>query len=170
MDFLKLAEERYSCRKFIDKDVEPEKIDNIIKAGLLAPTAKNLQPGRFYRIESKEGLEKIRAITPATFNAHSVLLLCTDAGSAWVNPFDDFNSADLDMGIIVAHMMLAAADMGLGTTCVAWFDTAKVKQEFNIPDNLQPRLLLPVGYPAPDVKVSPLHEQSKPAEEYVTVL
>ena len=170
MEFKELIRRRYSCKKYSDREPEPEKLEAVLEAGRLAPTAKNFQPGKFYRIESKEGLDKIRSITPATFNAHSVILMCTDAVNAWVNPFDDFNSADLDMGIMVAHMMLAATDMGLGTTCVAWFDTAKVKQEFNIPDGLQPRLLLPIGYPAPDVKVSPLHAQSKSAEEYVTVL
>ena len=83
-----------------------------------------------YVIKSEEALEKLRTITPATFKAPVVMLVCTDEASAWVNPFDDFNSHVMDSSIICTHMMMEAEDLGLGTTWVCWFDTAKVKEVF----------------------------------------
>lgn len=170
MEFLELAKKRFSVRKFEDKPVEEEKIQKIMEAGRIAPTAKNLQPTKVYVIKSEEALEKLRAITPATFKAPVVMLVCTDAAEAWVNPFDDFNSAVMDSSIICTHMMMEAEDLGLGTTWVCWFDTAKVKEVFELPEGLQPRCLLPIGYPAADVKPGPMHATRKAAEEIFTVL
>ena len=170
MEFLELAKKRFSVRKFEEKPVEEEKIQKIMEAGRVAPTAKNFQPTKVYVIKSEEALEKLRAITPATFKAPVVMLVCTDEASAWVNPFDDFNSHVMDSSIICTHMMMEAEDLGLGTTWVCWFDTAKVKEVFGLPEGIQPRCLLPVGYPAADVKPAPLHDQRKPVEEIFTVL
>jgi nitroreductase len=170
MEFLELAQKRFSVRKFEDKPIEEEKLQKILEAGRVAPTAKNQQPTKIYVLKSEEALAKIRAITPATFNAPVVLLVCTDEAAAWVNPFDDFNSTVMDTSIIGTHMMMEAEDLGLGTTWVCWFDTAKVKEEFNIPDGIQPRCLFPIGYPAADVKPGPMHPTRKALEEYVTVL
>ena len=147
MDFLTLAKKRFSVRKFEDRPVEKEAYDAIIEAGRWAPTAKNIQPFKVY-----------------------ALILCEDTPNAWVNPFDDFNSSSLDMGIFVSHLMMEAEELGLGTTCVCWFDTAKVKKEFAIPGGLQPRILLPVGYPAADVQPGPMHPHRKEASELVEEL
>lgn len=170
MEFINLAKERFSVRKFEEKPVEKEALDLIIEAGRQAPTAKNIQPFKVYVLKSDEALAKIRALTPATFNAPVVMLLCEDKANAWVNPFDEFNSSAMDMGIMVSHMMLEAQDLGLGTTCVCWFDTAKVKEEFNIPDGLQPRILLPIGHPAADVQPGPMHPFRKEVSEWVEEL
>ena len=170
MDFLTLAKKRFSVRKFEDRPVEKEAYDAIIEAGRWAPTAKNIQPFKVYALCSEAALEKIRAITPVTFHAPVVLILCEDTPNAWVNPFDDFNSSSLDMGIFVSHLMMEAEELGLGTTCVCWFDTAKVKKEFAIPGGLQPRILLPVGYPAADVQPGPMHPHRKEASELVEEL
>lgn len=170
MEFLELATKRFSVRKFEEKPVEDEKLQKIMEAGRVAPTAKNLQPTKVYLLKSDAALEKIRAITPATFKAPAVFLVCTDAANAWVNPFDDFNSHVMDSSIICAHMMLEAEDLGLGSTWVCWFDSAKVKEAFSLPEGIQPRCLLPVGYPAADVKPGPMHAQRKPIEEIFTVL
>ncbi len=170
MDFLTLSKKRFSVRKFEDRPVEKEAYDAIIEAGRWAPTAKNIQPFKVYALKSEEALAKIRAVTPATFNAPLVLILCEDTPNAWVNPFDDFNSSALDLGIFVSHLMMEAEDLGLGTTCVCWFDTAKVKEEFAIPDGLQPRILLPVGYPADDVQPGPMHPYRKEVSAFVEEL
>lgn len=170
MDFITLAKKRFSVRKFEDKPVEKEALDAIIEAGRWAPTAKNIQPFKVYALKSDEALAKIRSITPATFNAPVVLLLCEDTPSAWVNPFDDFNSSALDIGIFASHLMLAVEDQGLGTTCVCWYDTAKVKEAFEIPDGLQPRILLPIGYPAADVQPGPMHPFRKETADLVVEL
>ena len=170
MDFYSLAKERFSVCKFQDRPVEKEKVDRMLEAGRVAPTAKNLQPFQVYVLKSEEALAKIRALTPATFQAPVVMLLCEDIEHAWVNPFDEFNSSAMDLAIMTSHMMLQAQELGLGTTWVCWFDTAKVKEAFNIPEQYQPRVLLPVGYPAEDVKPGPLHAERKALSDYVTEL
>jgi nitroreductase len=165
MEFLELAKERYSCRSFTEQPVEDEKLEKILEAGRVAPTAKNYQPGKVYVLKSEEALAKIRAITPATFNAPVVLLSCADEGSAWVNPFDDFNSAVMDISIVQTHMMLEAQALGLGATWVCWFDTAKVKEAFDLTDCLQPRALLPIGYPGEKGVPGPMHAVRKEKAE-----
>ena len=71
MDFLKLAKERYSVRKFSDKKVEREKLDAILEAGRCAPTAVNYQPQRVLVLESPEALESSRAARPTTSTRRS---------------------------------------------------------------------------------------------------
>lgn len=170
MEMLQLMKDRYSCRKFAPKEIEQEKLDQIMEAGRVAPTAKNFQPVRVYVLKSQEALEKIRAITPATFNAPAVLLFCTNHEEAWVNPFDDFNSDVMDLSIIGTHMMLEAESLGLGTCWVAWFDTAKVREDFALPEGIQPRCMIPLGYRAEDAKPAPLHDQRKALEEFISVI
>lgn len=75
MDFLELVKNRYSCKKFDDKKIEREKLDRILEAGRLAPTAKNFQEQRVYVIESEEGLKKIDDLTPCRYGARTVLML-----------------------------------------------------------------------------------------------
>ena len=78
MDFLQLAENRYSVRKFTERSVEREIIDKILRAGMLAPTAKNLQPQRILVLTSKESLEKLDRATKCRFGAPAAMLVCYD--------------------------------------------------------------------------------------------
>ena len=75
MDFLKLAEERYSCRSFSTKEVEKEKIEKILEAAKLAPTARNLQPQRVLVLTQKEQLEKLNNCTQYGWNAPIIMIL-----------------------------------------------------------------------------------------------
>lgn len=106
MSFSTLCHERFSARKYIDKKVEEEKIAAILEAGRVAPTAKNNQPQRIYLLKSEEALQKIREITPCTFGAPMVLLVCADESRAWTSPFgENYNSAEMDATISCTHMM-----------------------------------------------------------------
>ena len=82
-DFLQLATERYSVRKYSDKQIENEKLEKILKAAQIAPTGNNYQPQRIFVIKSKESLEKVRSFTPYCFNAPLVLLICYDKNVSW---------------------------------------------------------------------------------------
>lgn len=164
MDFTKLSEERYSVRKFDPKPVEPEKLELILKSGRNAPTACNYQPQRILVITD---MEKLKACTKYTFGAPMALLICFDKTKSWVRPIDDDNSGQVDASIVTTQMMLQAADLGLGTTWVGHFDAAKVRVEFNLPESLMPVAILPLGYPASDAAINPLHHKKLPAEEVV---
>lgn len=167
MDFSKLAEYRYSLRKFDHRPIEKEKLDLILRAARLSPTACNNQPQRILVIESKDALEKVRGCTPYHFGAPMVLLVCFEKTSSWVRSFDGKNSGDIDASIVTTHMMLQAADLGLGTTWVGHFDPSLIIKAFSLGENLIPVALLPIGYPAAQASPHPLHEQRLAIEETV---
>lgn len=170
MNFLELTKERYSVRKYADKPVEQDKLEKILAAGATAPTAKNLQPQRIYVLESPEALEKIRGITRCAFNAPVVLMVCGDKEEAWVNPFNDRSSAEMDCSIVTTQMMLQAQELGLGTCWVCWFDVEQTKQAFQIPENQELFALLPLGYPAEESKPAAMHDSRKSLDETVVRL
>jgi nitroreductase len=168
MKFINLAEDRYSLRKFNDKSVEKEKLDLVLKAGQLAPTAGNLQPQRILVIESSEAMGKLKKCTPCHFNAPMVLLVCYDNAISAKRSYDDYDTGDADASIVATHMMLQIAELGLGSTWVAHFDPAAVRKEFSLPERFVPVALLPLGYPAEDAAPNAqMHHSRKPIEETV---
>jgi len=170
MELLELAKARYSVRKFAEKPVEEEKLQKVLAAGACAPTAKNQQPQKIYVLESEDAIEKIRGITRCAFNAPVVLMVCGCKDQAWVNPFNDRSSAEMDCSIVTTQMMLQAQELGLGTCWVCWFDTKKTKEAFNIPENEEVFALLPLGYPAESSHPSSMHDSRKALEETVVRL
>ncbi len=170
MEFSQLIKERYSVRKFADQPVEQDKLEKILEAGRVAPTAKNLQPQRIYVLQSQEALLKIRTIARCAFNAPLVLLVCGDLKEGWVNPFNQRNSTEMDVSIVNTQMMLQAKELGLDSTWVCWFDTAAVKAAFCLPEEIEPFCLLPLGYPAAGVVPSSTHHQRKALSETVIML
>ena len=170
MELLELAKARYSVRKFAEKPVEEEKLQKVLAAGACAPTAKNQQPQKIYVLESPEAVEKIRGITRCAFNAPVVLMVCGCKDQAWVNPFNDRSSAEMDCSIVTTQMMLQAQELGLGTCWVCWFDTKQTKEDFNIPENEEVFALLPLGYPAESSHPSSMHDSRKALEETVVRL
>lgn len=167
MSFINLAEERYSLRSFSNKTVEKEKLDLVLKAGQLSPTACNNQPQRVLVIESEEALEKLKKCTKYHFNAPLALLVCYDKNVSWKRSFDGDDSGVVDASIVATHMMLQAAEIGLGTTWVGFFDPALIIKEFELPGNFVPVALLPIGYPSEDAKPAPGHNQRNSIEKSV---
>ena len=170
MELLELAKARYSVRKFAEKPVEEEKLQKVLAAGACAPTAKNQQPQKIYVLESEDAIGKIRGITRCAFNAPVVLMVCGCKDQAWVNPFNDRSSAEMDCSIVTTQMMLQAQELGLGTCWVCWFDTKQTKEAFNIPENEEVFALLPLGYPAESSHPSSMHDSRKALEETVVRL
>lgn len=172
MSFLKLARERYSCRSFTDQPVEQEKIDRIIEAGRLAPTAVNLQPAKIWVFRSPEALEKLRQTTPFPFvkQAGVVFVIGGDPDAAWKRHYDGKNFVDVDSSIIATHMMLEIQDLGLGTTWVGHFDADKLAALFPEMQGYNLTAMFPVGYPSEVAKPANTHTEYKPTEEMVKVL
>lgn len=152
MEFLKLAESRFSVRDFKTQKIEPEKLDLILEAGRIAPTAANIQPVRVLVIQSDENLAKIGKAANI-YNSPLALLVCADRSSAWVRPFDKMQTTDIDATVVTDHMMLEAADLGLGSVWVCYFKPDVLKKEFDLPENLEPINILAVGYPADGISV-----------------
>lgn len=167
MDFNALAEERYSVRTFDPRPIEKEKLDQVLRAGRIAPTACNNQPQRILVVNTDESMEKLKKCTPYTFGAPTALIICYDAEKAWLRPFDEDNSGTVDAAIVASHMMLQAADLGLGTTWVGYFDPGLVAGEFSFPETYVPVAILPIGYPAKDAAKNELHDKKLPEDEIV---
>lgn len=122
MDFFTLAKNRYSVRKFSERSVEPEKLEKVLEAARVAPTAHNYQPFRIYVLKSKDAIAKIRELTPCAFNAPIVLMVTICRDEQWVNELEKgFLSGQVDAGIIGTHLMLEAWEQGLGSCWVAHF-------------------------------------------------
>lgn len=165
MSFIELAENRYSVRSFSDREVEQEKIDLILRAGQVAPTACNNQPQKILVIKGEEMLAKWHNCTKFNFNETLVILTCYDKNLCWKRGFDGKTSGDVDASIVTTHMMLEAADIGIGSTWVMYFDPELVSGEFDIPENFEIVSALVMGYPAENAVPSPMHSRMKPIEE-----
>ncbi|MDO5755287.1 MAG: nitroreductase family protein [Tissierellia bacterium] len=170
MNFKDLAKKRYSCRSFSDKRVEPEKIENIIKTGILAPTAVNRQPYQIFSVQSKEGKEAIKESTSCTYGADEFLIVGYRKEDAWVREFDDRNFGDVDASIVATHLMMAIFDEGLATTWVGHFDAPRLKEQFSALKDYDLVALFPIGYPAEDGGPSERHFDRKSKDELCTII
>ncbi len=168
MKMIDLAKKRYSVRSFSSRPVEPEKVALVLEAGRLAPTATNAQPQRILVLEGEQEMERLSACTKFTFGAPMALVVCADEEAAWVRSYDGKNHAEIDACIVATHMMLQAAELGLGTTWVGVFHPEKIAQQFGLPKNFVVTAVLPMGYPAEGALPSANHEKRKPLEETVT--
>lgn len=166
-DFLGLVKERYSVRKFSEKKVEKEKVDLILEAAKLAPTACNLQPQRILVLDNEESLLKLKNCTAYHFNAPLAILICYDKEISWKRKYDGKDGGEVDSAIITTHMMLEIANLGLGTTWVGSFDPAVMSSIYELPENIVPIALLPVGYPAEDSVPHSNHESRLELEKTV---
>jgi len=166
-DFITLAEKRYSVRTFKEQAVEQQKLDLVLRAGQVAPTAVNLQPQRILVINREEDLAKLDACTRYRFQAPLALLVCYDQTVSYKRRYDGKDSGEIDASIVTTHMMLAAADIGLGTTWVMSFDPEKIMTACQVPEHYVPVALLVMGYPADDATPSQSHEKRHAIEETV---
>jgi nitroreductase len=167
MSFLALAKRRYSVRKYQDKIVEEEKLQQILEAGRVAPSAANNQSWRLIVVKEKTGLDKLRKAAKI-YNAPLYIIVCGDHRTAWVRPYDKKDAVDIDASIVTDHMMLKATDLGLGTLWICYFDPEIIRKEFNIPEHLEPINILAIGYADGESK-SPdrHHETRKPLKDIV---
>ncbi|MBR0451742.1 MAG: nitroreductase family protein [Oscillospiraceae bacterium] len=171
MDFCELARERYSVRKFDSRPIEDEKLQKVLETGLIAPTAKNYQPFSIYVIRSEDAMAKIKEVTNCSYGAPIVLMFTYDLAEEWLNPLDpSCTSGQQDTSIVATHVMLQAAELGLGTCWVNMFDPTLAAELFDIPETEIPLLLMPIGYAAEDAAPSVNHTTKRPAEELVFYL
>ena len=169
-DFLALATERYSVRSYTGEPVREEDMRSILRAGQVAPTACNLQPQRVFVLQSHEALDRLYRCTRCHFHCPTALLICQDKAACWVRKYDGKPSGDIDAAIVTTHMMLEAAALGVGCCWVMHFNPAAVREEFSLPESLEPVAILTMGYPAQDAAPYPGHSESQPIEDLVTVL
>ena len=150
--------------------MERQKLNAILNAGRLAPTAKNLQEQRIYVIEGEENLKKIDEVTPCRYNAGTCLLVAFNKDTVYTYPNSDRDSGIEDAAIVATHMMLAAADEGVDSCWVNCMDIEKTKAIFSLPDNEEVLMIMDLGYAAPDAQMNPNHNIRKDLKETVIYL
>lgn len=170
MDFKEVVKNRYSCKKFDGRQVEGEKLKIILEAGRLAPTAKNLQEQHVYVIQSNEALAKIDAATPCRYGAPTVLVVAYDKGNVFTYPGGKHNSGVEDATIVATHMILAAANEGVDSCWLNFFDPEKLAEALEIPENEEILMLMDLGYAAEGTGPLPKHTDRKRLEQTVSFM
>ncbi len=148
MDVFEAIRTRRSVRSYEAKQVEPEKLEQVLDAGRLAPSARNLQQWRFVvvreeglRIKLSEAAHGQRFVAEAP-----VVIVACAVSTEHIMPCG-IPSHLIDVAIAVDHMTLAARGLGLGTCWIGAFDPEGVKQVLGIPTEAAVVGLLPLGYP-----------------------
>lgn len=167
MSLLETAKKRYSVRSYSDRAIEEEKLEKILEAAHVAPTAANLQPVKLLVVRSKEGLDKIGKAANI-YGAPVAIIVCADHGKAWKRPFDGKMSTDIDASILTDHMMLEATELDLGTVWICYFKPDVIREEFKLPEGLEPINILALGYTQEVPADSNRHSSMRiPVEELV---
>lgn len=150
MKFIDLVKTRYSVRSYEARPVEREKLDYILECVRLAPSAVNFQPWRFAVVTDSEKLAALKTAYAREWiqTVPCMIVACGNHDEAWHRKTDGKDHADVDVSIAVEHLCLAATEQGLGTCWVCNFDTERCREVMNLPENLEPIALIPVGYPA----------------------
>ena len=149
MDFYKVINKRKSIRGYSSRHVEEAKLNRILEAARIAPSAANRQPWHFIVISDKQKRKELgKAYDKDWFyNAPVIICACGELSSNWVRA-DGKNYNDVDVTIAMDHLILAATAEGLGTCWIGAFDPKVVKEVLDLPVGIEPVALTPLGYPA----------------------
>lgn len=164
MEFSELIKQRYSVRAYKPDVVENEKLHHVLEAARLAPTAANRQPFQIIVIHTEGRREELRHIYRKDWFTQAPVLLCACRvpRQGWVRE-DMRRYLDVDVAIVMDHLILAATDLGLGTCWIAAFDAEAAREILGIPEEIEPLIFTPLGYPAD----APKPKERKPLEELV---
>ena len=169
MTFLELVKNRISVRQFTSEKVEDEKLAYILECARLAPSAANYQPWQFLIIKNEDVKRLIHGCYHAKWftEAPVYIVACTDTTQSWKRSFDGKDHADIDVAIAVEHICLAAAEQGLGTCWVCNFDAQKCSELLNLPANIYPAVIIPIGYSTQKTSRNP---HRKPNDEIIKII
>ena len=150
MEYSELIAARYSVRAYRPDPVEHEKLQTVLEAARLAPTAANRQPIQLVVMHTAGREKEIGKIyrRPWFVQAPVVIAVCAISSQAWVRESDRFNARLIDAAIVADHLILAATNLGLGTCWVAAFNMEAARNVLNLPAEAEPVIFTPLGYPA----------------------
>jgi len=148
MTVIEAIQKRYSCRAYLEKPVEKEKLEKIFEAARQAPSAKNLQDWRFVATIDKDTKQRVADCTnhkDAFGKAGAIIAACSACKEIMKC---GQQIAPIDVAIALEHMALAATELGLATCWIGSFDAGKVKEVLEIPKEVAIIELMALGYPA----------------------
>ena len=162
MEFFDVIKYRYSVRAYKSDPVEKDKLNRILEAARLAPTAANRQPFKIVVIETQGKKEQMRQIYHREWFSQAPLVIGVVAipELGWSRA-DGKNYAEVDATIAMDHLILAAANEGLGTCWVAAFDPDAARKLLELPDDVYPIAFTPLGYPADEPRKKSRKELEK---------
>lgn len=160
---LELFKKRQSQRAYKDTPVEPEKIERILEAARLAPSACNAQPWKFIVVDDPELKNQIADATSAkllgmnhwTKQAPVHIVIVEESANISSNVGSVIKRRHfpiMDIGIAASYISLQAVHEGLGTCFIGWFNEKRVKKLLNIPSGKRPQLIITLGYPDSEVR------------------
>lgn len=163
MDFDQVISKRFSVRSYTCQKVEKSLILEILEAARLAPSAVNFQPWHFIVITNQEYLTDLQEVYQRAWfkEAPACIVVCADHSLSWKRKSDGKDFADVDVAIVVDHLILKATDLGLGTCWVCNFDAEMARKKLQLPAHIEPIALVPLGYTtlvAPPKSRKPLTE------------
>ena len=171
MTFLELAKARYSVRKFKKDMIEDAKLEAILEAGRVAPTACNFQPQKVYVVKSEENRKKLADVCRFTFDAPVILVIGYDKERDWKNRrMPGYSSGETDAAIVCTHMMLEAWEQGIGSCWVGAFSADAVEEAIALPENIRVTAMLPLGYAADDAEPAEFHKVYRDFDDTITEL
>jgi nitroreductase len=149
MELFEAIKSRYSVRAYKPDPVEPEKLERVLQAANLAPTACNRQPFQLIVLQSRGREAELGRIYPRPWFVQAPLIIAIIAQpeEAWSRR-DGINYARVDAAIAFDHLILAATDLGLGTCWIAAFDPQAARDVLHLPESVEPVAFTPLGYPA----------------------
>lgn len=165
MEFFDVIQRRYSVRAYKPDPVEEVKLQRVLEAARLAPTAANRQPFQLLVLHTAGRQAELARLyhRPWFVQAPIIICACAVASQAWVRESDRFNARLIDVAIAMDHLILAAADQGLGTCWIANFNFEAARQVLNLPAEVEPVIFTPLGYPADQ----PGPKERKPLDQLV---
>lgn len=149
MDFQELIRVRRSIRGYKVDAVAEDVLHRVLGAGRIAPTAANLQPFHLIVVTEPATRARMHSVYARDWftTAPAILVACGEPAKAWRRS-DGFNAVEMDVAIVMDHIILAAAEEGLGTCWVCNFDEAKTKEILGIPAEVRVLAMTPLGYPS----------------------
>jgi nitroreductase len=153
--FFELANKRESCRSYINKPVEREKLEYMINAARLAPSACNSQPWHFTAVTGVKAQETAKHLQGMGINKFTekcpAFIIINEEKATLMASLNDIiadnqHYAKIDIGFATAHLCYAAIDVELSTCIIGVFDEEKLKDLLSIASSKRIRLVIAVGY------------------------
>ena len=161
MEFTELIQHRQSDRRYTDQPVEKEKIATCLEAARLAPSANNSQPWKFIVVDDPDLKDRVADCSASlgmnkfTFQAPVIIVVVLEQENIFSSiggKVKDKIFCHYDIGIAVSHFCLQAAELGLGTCIIGWFDEKKIRELLNINRKRRVPLIISLGYPGAPVR------------------
>ena len=168
MNLLEIAKSRYSVRNYKSNEVEESKLALVLEAFRVAPSAVNFQPWHLIVMKLAQNKAKVYEAYQREWlkSAPILLIACGDHTASWKRS-DGKDHLDIDMGIAIDHLMLQATELGLGTCWVCNFNAVILKQNLNLPEQIEQIAIIPLGYPVDTSDINRHDTKRKTLSEFV---